>query len=124
MGMPGVEAHANVIETIRRGAWLNQRTDRPDFVIALLVILGAYAIIRFLDGWRAMPGLCALSSLVSVGSLYVFNHHFIIPPLVPMLNATGTRSPSMPAARSFNALSQAEEENGQSRIYPGIQLGV
>jgi signal transduction histidine kinase/CHASE2 domain-containing sensor protein len=103
MGMPGVEVHANVIETIRRGAWLNQRPDRLGFAVALLVILGAYAIVRLLDGWRAMASLCALLGLIIVGSLYVFNHRFIIPPVVPMLTGFFTVVPLLLLNNSITA---------------------
>jgi signal transduction histidine kinase/CHASE2 domain-containing sensor protein len=85
IGMPGVEVHANIIETIRRGAWLRPLPDWLSFGLALLVILCASAIVRWLDGWRAAALLGALLSLIVVGSLYAFNRYFIIPPLVPML---------------------------------------
>lgn len=84
-GMPGVEVHANVIETIRRGAWLNPRPDWLGFSITLLVILCAAVIVRLLDGWRVIALLGALLALIVIGSLYVFNHYFIIPPVVSML---------------------------------------
>jgi PAS domain S-box-containing protein len=83
-GMPGVEVHANVIETMRRGVWLNPRTDLAGFGVTLLVILCASACVRVLDGWRMVAGLCAILILIIGGSLYVFNHNFIMPPLVPM----------------------------------------
>lgn len=41
IGMPGVEVHANVIETMRRGVWLTPRADSAGFAVALLVILCA-----------------------------------------------------------------------------------
>lgn len=84
-GMPGVEVHANVIETIRRGSWFNPRPDLFGFSVTLLVILAAAFIVRLLDGWRVLASLAALLALVIAGSLYVFNHHFLIPPLVPVL---------------------------------------
>jgi len=82
--MPGVEVHANVIETMRRGVWLAPRTDLAGFAVTLLVILCAAACVRVLDGWRMVAGLGLLLILIIVGSLYVFNHNFIMPPLVPM----------------------------------------
>lgn len=84
-GMPGVEVHANVIETIRRGAWLNPRPDWVGFGITLLLILVAAAIVRLLDGWKVIALLSFLLSLIIVGSLYVFDYYYIIPPVVPML---------------------------------------
>ena len=84
-GMPGVEVHANIIETMRRGVWLNPRTDAAGFAVALVVILCAAAIVRLLDGWRVLLGLSVLLALVVTGSLFVFNRYFVMPPLVPML---------------------------------------
>ncbi|MDX6693576.1 MAG: hypothetical protein QOF02_1179 [Blastocatellia bacterium] len=92
-GMPGVEVHANVIETIRRGVSLNPRSDWQGFGIALLVILCASAVVHLLDGWRVIAGLGILLGLVISGSLYVFNHYFIIPPVVPMLTGFFTVVP-------------------------------
>lgn len=84
MGMPGVEVHANVIETMRRGVWLTPRTDLAGFGLALLVILCAAACVRALDGWRVVSSLGLLLVGIVGGSLYVFNHSLIMPPLVPM----------------------------------------
>jgi len=84
-GMPGVEVHANVIETMRRGLWLTPRTDLAGFGVALLVILCAAACVRLLDGWRVVPGLCLMLFVIVGGSLFVFNRYFVMPPLVPML---------------------------------------
>lgn len=92
-GMPGIEVHANVIETIRRGVWLNPRPDLHGFGIALLVILCAAAIVRLLDGWRVIVLLSLLLGLIITGSLYVFNHYYIIPPVVPMLTGFFTVMP-------------------------------
>ncbi|HKC65688.1 MAG TPA: CHASE2 domain-containing protein, partial [Pyrinomonadaceae bacterium] len=92
-GMPGVEVHANVIETIRRGAWLRPLSDWLSFAVALVVILLASVLIRLLDGWRAVMSLAALLALIIIGSLYVFNHLFIIPPVVPMLTGFFTVVP-------------------------------
>ncbi|HEY0322955.1 MAG TPA: CHASE2 domain-containing protein [Pyrinomonadaceae bacterium] len=102
-GMPGVEVHANVIETIRRGAWLNPRPDWLGFSITLLVILVASAIVRLLDGWKVIACLTALLGLVITGSLYAFNHYFIIPPVVPMLTGFFTVVPLLLLNSSINA---------------------
>ncbi|PYS94302.1 MAG: hypothetical protein DMF64_01550 [Acidobacteria bacterium] len=85
IGMPGVEVHANVIETIRRGAWLRPLPDWLSFGLALLFMLGAAVIIKLLDGWRVIVSLSALLGLIIIGSLYLFDHYFIIPPVVPVL---------------------------------------
>ncbi|PYS49343.1 MAG: hypothetical protein DMF68_10270 [Acidobacteria bacterium] len=92
-GMPGVEVHANVIETIRRKAYLRPVSDSLSFAVALLVILIASTLIRLLDGWRAVASLIAFLALIIIGSLYAFNHLFIIPPVVPMLTGFFTAVP-------------------------------
>ncbi|HVG35044.1 MAG TPA: CHASE2 domain-containing protein [Pyrinomonadaceae bacterium] len=102
-GMPGVEVHANVIETIRRGAWLNPRPDWSGFIVTLLVILCAAVIIRLLDGWRVIALLGALLMLIVVGSLYVFNHYFVIPPVVSMLTGFLTVVPLLLLNNSITA---------------------
>jgi signal transduction histidine kinase/CHASE2 domain-containing sensor protein len=102
-GMPGVEVHANVIETIRRGAWLNPRPDWSGFIITLLVILCAAVIVRLLDGWRVIALLFALLILIIVGSLYVFNQHFVIPPVVSMLTGFLTVVPLLLLNNSITA---------------------
>jgi signal transduction histidine kinase/CHASE2 domain-containing sensor protein len=84
VGMPGVEVHANVIETMRRGVWLTPRTDLAGFGVTLLVIICATLCVRALDGWRVVSGLGLLLVLIVGGSLYVFDHNFVMPPLVPM----------------------------------------
>lgn len=102
-GMPGVEVHANVIETIRRGAWLNPRSDWLGFGITLLVILAAAVIVRLLDGWRVIALLSLLLSLIIIGSLYVFDYYFIIPPVVPMLTSFLTVVPLLLLNSSITA---------------------
>jgi two-component system phosphate regulon sensor histidine kinase PhoR len=102
-GMPGVEVHANVIETIRRGVGLNPRSDWHGFGITLFIILFATTIVRLLDGWRVVASLSVLLALVIAGSLYVFNHYFIIPPVVPMLTGFFTVVPLLLLNSSITA---------------------
>jgi signal transduction histidine kinase len=103
VGMPGVEVHANVIETMRRGAWLTPRADAAGFAVALLVIVCAAALVRLLDGWRVAAGLAALLFVVVAGSLYVFTRHFVTPPLVPMLTGLFTVVPLLLLDNSVRA---------------------
>ncbi|MBV9959530.1 MAG: CHASE2 domain-containing protein, partial [Acidobacteria bacterium] len=102
-GMPGVEVHANVIETIRRRAWLRPLADWLSFGLALLLLLASLVIIRLLDGWRVFLGLTTLLFIVIGGSLSVFNHYFIIPPLAPLLTGFFTVVPLLLLQGSINA---------------------
>lgn len=103
VGMPGVEVHANVIETLRRGVWLNPRTDSAGFAVALLVIICAAALVRLLDGWRVAAALGVLLFAVVAVSLYVFTQHFVMPPLVPMLTGLFTVVPLLLLDNSVRA---------------------
>lgn len=102
-GMPGVEVHANVIETIRRGASLNPRPDWMGVAVTLLVILAATFIIRLLDGWKAIALLLTLLALIVAGSLYAFDRHFVIPPVVSMMTGFFTVVPLLLLESSINA---------------------
>ncbi len=84
-GMPGIEVHANVINTIRNHLWLKPVAEWLSFITALAVILFVTLVIRWLDGWREVASLSAILLTTIVGSFYVFNHFSIIPPLAPML---------------------------------------
>jgi signal transduction histidine kinase/CHASE2 domain-containing sensor protein len=102
-GMPGVEVHANVIETMRRGMWLTPRADAAGFAVALLVILCAAALVRLLDGWRVAAGLAVLMFVIVAGSLYVFTRYFVMPPLVPTLTGLFTVVPLLLLDNSVRA---------------------
>jgi len=118
VGMPGVEVHANVIETIRRGVWLNPRPDWHGFGIALLIILCATAVVRLLDGWKSFVGLGILLGLVLTGSIYVFNHYFVIPPLVPVLTGFFTAVPLLLLNTSVTASHDLDQKlNKLARIH-------
>lgn len=102
-GMPGVEVHANVIETIRRRAWLRPLADWLSFGLALLFIFASLLVTRLFDGWRVFLGLTTLLFIVIGGSLYVFNHFFIIPPLAPLLTGFFTVVPLLLLHSSITA---------------------
>ncbi|HKE04573.1 MAG TPA: CHASE2 domain-containing protein [Blastocatellia bacterium] len=84
-GMPGVEIHANIINTIRSNLSFHPLPDWAAFVASVIVILLSALTIRFFDGWRqvAILGLILLS--IIAGSLFAFSRALIIPPLAPML---------------------------------------
>jgi signal transduction histidine kinase/CHASE2 domain-containing sensor protein len=84
-GMPGIEVHANVINTIRNHLWLKPVPEWLSFVLALAVILFVTLVIKWLDGWREVTGLSVILLTTIFGSFFLFNHFSIIPPLAPML---------------------------------------
>ena len=83
--MPGVEIHANIINTIRGRLSFRALPDWMAFVAALAVILLSALTIRWFDGWRqiALLGLILLS--IIIGSFFAFSHYLIVPPLPAML---------------------------------------
>jgi PAS domain S-box-containing protein len=83
--MPGVEIHANIINTIRGELALRPLPDWLNFALALLVMLGVALTIRWVDGWRQIALLGALLLALLAGSLLAFSRAQIVPPLVPML---------------------------------------
>ncbi len=83
--MPGVEVHANIINTIRRRLSLRSVPDWMAFVAALIVILLSALTIRLVDGWRQIVILGLILVAIIAGSFLAFSRHLIIPPLAPML---------------------------------------
>jgi signal transduction histidine kinase len=83
--MPGVEIHANIINTIRSSLSFHPLPDWAAFVAALVVIvLSAWTIGRF-DGWSQILFLASILLGVTVGSYVAFSRYLIIPPLPAML---------------------------------------
>lgn len=83
--MPGVEVHANIINTIRRRLWLRHVPERYGFVIALGVIFLTALVISRLDGWQQVAGLGLIFLAILSGSFLAFKHFLVIPPLPGML---------------------------------------
>jgi len=83
--MPGVEIHANIINTIRGSLSLRSLPDWMAFVAALVVILLSALTIRLLDGWRQILVLGLILAVILIGSFLAFSRHLLIPPLAPML---------------------------------------
>lgn len=83
--MPGVEIHANIINTIRSGLYFRPLSDPASFLIALLVMGLAAITVHWLDGWRQLAILGMLLVVVLIGSYLAFDRLLILPPLVPML---------------------------------------
>lgn len=83
--MPGVEIHANIINTIRGRLSFHSLPDWMSLLAALVVIIGStLTIIRF-DGWRQILFLGLILLAIIAGSFFAFSRFLIIPPLVPML---------------------------------------
>jgi PAS domain S-box-containing protein len=83
--MPGVEIHANIINTIRGRRPLRPLPDWGGFVAALVVILLSAATVGRFDGWRQVTILLLILLSITAGSLFAFSRYLIIPPLAPML---------------------------------------
>lgn len=85
--MPGVEIHANILNTIRNNLTLSAPPDWATFALALAVVIGAAATIRWLDGWRQISVLVFLLMTLITGSYFAFSQFHMIPPIAPMLTA-------------------------------------
>lgn len=92
-GMPGIEVHANVINSIRERIWLKPVPEWMGFAAALLIMLGAAGVIRWSGGWWGIVGLGVILVAVTLGSFLLFTHFFVVPPLAPMLTAFITAVP-------------------------------
>jgi signal transduction histidine kinase len=119
--MPGVEIHANIINTIRGGHSLRPLPDWLAFVAALAVILCATLAIRWFDGWRQMSLLGLILLAIVAGSFIAFSRYLIVPPLVPMLTGFAVAIPlllnrSLAASRELDvklsALVSGVEQDG------------
>jgi signal transduction histidine kinase len=83
--MPGVEIHANIINTIRSRLPLRPLPDWMAFVAALFVILLTALAIRWFDGWSQVSILGLILLAIIAGSFLAFNRYLIILPLPAML---------------------------------------
>ncbi|MBS1789947.1 MAG: CHASE2 domain-containing protein [Acidobacteria bacterium] len=83
--MPGVEIHANVINTIRSRLALRNLPDWGAFAVALAVIVLSAMTIRWLDGWRQVLVLGLILLAIIFGSLIAFDWFLVVPPLPAML---------------------------------------
>ncbi|MGH9838288.1 MAG: CHASE2 domain-containing protein [Blastocatellia bacterium] len=83
--MPGVEIHANIINTIRSRLSFHPLPDWMAFVAALAVILLSALTIRWFDGWSQILILALILLSIILGSFFAFSRYLIIPPLPAML---------------------------------------
>ncbi|HEX9003618.1 MAG TPA: CHASE2 domain-containing protein [Blastocatellia bacterium] len=83
--MPGVEIHANIINTIRRRLSFRPLPEWMAFAAALAVILLSAMTIRWVDGWRQITILALILLSILTGSFLAFSHYLVIPPLPALL---------------------------------------
>lgn len=83
--MPGVEIHANIINTIRGRLMLRTLPDWVALMAAALVILGVSGVATRFHGWRQVLLLGLLLASILALSLLAVSRLLTIPPLVEML---------------------------------------
>lgn len=83
--MPGVEIHANIINTIRNRLSFRPLPEWMAFAAALAVILLSAMAIRSLDGWQQVLVLALILFSILAGSYFAFSRYLVIPPLPAML---------------------------------------
>jgi signal transduction histidine kinase len=127
--MPGVEIHANIINTIRGGLSFRALPDWLAFAIALAVIvLSALAIRRF-DGWRQITLLGLILLAILAGSFFAFSRYLIVPPLAPMLTGFAAVIPlllnrSLTASRELDIKLAALVRSQQGFLTSSTQSGA
>ncbi len=100
--MPGVEIHANIINTIRNQLALRSLPDWLGFAVSLMVILLCAWTIRQFDGWRQLLILGVILLAILGGSFLAFGWLLVIPPLPAMLTGFAVVIPLL-LNRSLNA---------------------
>ncbi|MFN0107463.1 MAG: CHASE2 domain-containing protein [Blastocatellia bacterium] len=100
--MPGVEIHANIINTIRGQLALRSLPDWMVFAVALAVIVLSALTIRRFDGWRQLLMLSLILLAILVGSFLAFSWWQLVPPLPAMLTGFAVVIPLL-LNRSLNA---------------------
>ena len=118
--MPGVEIHANAINTIKNRLWLAFLPPFGDWGIVLLIILAATAMIKLLDGWRQIIALAAGFLSIFGISLIAFDNYFLILPLPEMLAAFLSAVPLLLLDRSLAA---SRNLDGRLNTLAAVQKG-
>lgn len=101
--MPGVEVHANVINTIKTQLSLKFLPDFWSYLIASLIVFSATLAVKWLEGWRQVAALVVIPAAIIAGSLLAFNNYFLILPLPEMLTAFIAAVPLLLLDRSLAA---------------------
>lgn len=105
--MPGVEIHANIINTIRGRLALRSLPDWLAFATALLMIMVLAMTVRWLDGWRQLLMLAFILLAIIIGSLMAFSWFLVVPPLPAMLTGFAVVIPLL-LNRSLNSSSELD----------------
>lgn len=101
--MPGVEVHANVINTIKSRIWLGFLPGFWNLALAFLIIPATTLAVKFLDGWRQIVAFAVILTAIVAGAIIAFNHYFLILPLPEMLTAFLAAVPLLLLDRSLAA---------------------
>ena len=101
--MPGVEVHANVINTIKNNLSLRFLPVFWDYAVALLIILTATLAVKWLEGWRQVVVLALVLSAIVFAALFAFSHYFLILPLPELMTAFLSSVPLLLLDRSLSA---------------------
>jgi signal transduction histidine kinase len=110
--MPGVEVHANIVNTIKNRLWLGFLPDAAGYAIAFLIILASTFTVRHLEGWRLAAILGVILLLVIGGSLLAFNYYYLILPVPEMLTAFLVSVPLLLLDRSLAASKDLDAKLG------------
>lgn len=101
--MPGVEVHANIINTIKNRLWLGFLPQFWEIFLAISIIFGATAAVKLFDGWLQILILVLLLTGIIGGTFLAFNNWQTILPLPELLTAFLTAVPLLLIDRSLAA---------------------
>nr|MDQ3322886.1 CHASE2 domain-containing protein [Acidobacteriota bacterium] len=121
--MPGVEVHANVINTIKNNLSLSFLPEFWAYAITLLIILAATFAVKWLEGWRQVAVLALVLSAIVGGGLLAFSRYFLILPLPELLTAFLASVPLLLLDRSLSASRDLDLKlNALSKAQKGFLL--
>ncbi|HKX26309.1 MAG TPA: CHASE2 domain-containing protein [Blastocatellia bacterium] len=126
--MPGVEIHANIINTIRGRLSLRSLPDWGSWVAGLVVVVLSALAVRWFDGWRQVWALLLVLGAVVSGSFLAFSRYLIIPPLAPMVTGLAAVIPlllnrALAASRELDLKLAALVSNQQGFLLTDPQSG-
>ncbi len=101
--MPGVEVHANVINTIRNGLSLQPLAEGWSYALVLLIILVITLAVKWLEGAGQVVALASILAVIAWGCLIAFDQYFLILPVPELLTAFFFAAPLLLLDRSLSA---------------------